>query len=152
MCKSLRSFWRRDEGVSTIETLLWFPFVLMMILAMADFYFVQTRQALVLRMLDMGTRSFATGQIKSCSEFRYRMMVDLAETMPSMTSSCNIRGSILTASLTVGAYDLGMGIVSKFLGDFTIVSSGMQTFEYVPDMTIEEEENTNTNTNTGETA
>ena len=117
MIGPLRSFLRRNDGAATVETVLWFPFLMAVFGLMIDVAMVFHGQAKVLNVVQEGNREFSIGRITT---------TDATETyIEGRLSQLNISGTASTSTLAGVAYTVVDVPVNQLqiLGYFSVFSS-----------------------------
>jgi Flp pilus assembly protein TadG len=65
--RHLANFIREEEGSSTIESLLWIPLLVAVLLLGLDVSLLSTKQAMVMRVVQDGNRAYALGRYSSAT-------------------------------------------------------------------------------------
>lgn len=133
MQKRFKSFASDESGAVTVESIMWLGFLFFFVLSILDIcvYFLQHGWAV--RAMHQENREFVVGAHASCSAMEAALDSRIQELSPSGVSSCDTypeHGSTMsTVSVTLASNELGLGLVTYFLQDITISSTGLQTIE-----------------------
>lgn len=133
MQKRFKSFASDESGAVTTESIMWLGFMFFFVLSIIDIcvYFLQHGWAV--RAMHQENREFIVGAHASCSDLETALNVRIQDLSPSGASSCDtypeLGSTMSTVSVTLASNELGLGLVTYFLQDITISSSGFQTIE-----------------------
>ncbi len=107
----LKTFWKRDDGTATVESVLWMPLFVGILALVADASLLFNSQAQMLRMVQDANRAFSTGQFDTTEEVEDWL---LAQALPvsadsvavSVLDTSTVPSGVIRTTLTMPARDL----------------------------------------------
>jgi Flp pilus assembly protein TadG len=119
---ALRRFGGAEDGVATVEAVLWLPFFMLLLALIADASFLFHRQAQMLRAVQDANRAFSTGQLASPEAVRdvliaqYTPLSSRVEAV-SLLDTDTVPSGIIRTSLSLPARDVNsIGLIASLTG------------------------------------
>lgn len=111
----LRGFFRREEGTSSVEAVIWMPVFILLIAVVADTSAIFGRQAEALRVVQDANRSLSLGRFLTVGETEKYIEGQIAAISPNATVETVVNAGIITSTVTLPVSDIGItGLVSAF--------------------------------------
>ncbi len=86
--RRIRAFGSDQSGSVTIEAVLWLPLFVMFLIMLADASTIFMNEARILRIVQDGTRRFATGSITDCAALESWLEARISPISPGVAASC----------------------------------------------------------------
>ncbi|WP_143226592.1 TadE/TadG family type IV pilus assembly protein [Actibacterium pelagium] len=156
------SFWKDESGAVTVESVMWLGFMFFFVLSILDICVYFLNHGWAVRAMHQENREFIVGAYSDCNALETALNQRIQAISPSGASACDTypeRGSTFsTVTVTLASSEMGLGIVTYFLKDINISSTGFQTIEVptaattVKPPVVETDETTTTETVTDDSA
>lgn len=104
----LSRFVRRDDGVATIETVLWFPFLIALFGLMFDATMVFNTQARIMRVIQDGNREYSIGNLADMTATEDFIENRLSGINIKATAASRVTAGVVTTVVTVRAPEMDM--------------------------------------------
>lgn len=127
--KTLGRFARSDDGSATIESLLWIPFFVFLLLFIADVTLIFMNQSMALRVTQDGVRSLAVYEIADCAALQTWLETTLNGMANSATATCAISGDYATTTVTMNSSDLDLTGATGWIANFPVQVSAQHFME-----------------------
>ena len=101
-------FFRRDDGVATIETVLWFPFLIALFGLMFDATMVFNTQARIMRVIQDGNREYSIGNLADTTATEDFIENRLSGINITATAASNVTAGVVTTVVTVRAPEMDL--------------------------------------------
>lgn len=103
---ALRRFLGRDDGNATIELVLWFPMVIMLVALVINVSIMFYSQNEVLRAIQDGNRNLSIGRFDNALETETYIESRLVDMMPHVNARSTITAGVVTTVVTYPASDM----------------------------------------------
>ena len=101
-------FFRREDGVATIETVLWFPFLIALFGLMFDATMVFNTQARIMRVIQDGNREYSIGNLADTTATEDFIENRLSGINITATAASNVTAGVVTTVVTVRAPEMDL--------------------------------------------
>ena len=124
--KIRRRRFRNDEtGSVTVEAVIWFPLFVVFLMMLADASMIFMNQARILRIVQDGTRRFATGSLVSCDALEAWLVSRIAPISPGVGAECDKAADfdssmVYVSSVTMPSGELDLSGVTGTFANLTI--------------------------------
>lgn len=127
----LRSFRRDEDGGMTVETVLWIPFILFMVLMVLDAALIFMNYARAQRFVHQANRSHVVGEFTSCTQTETWLETELQAFIASADATCGQAkdGTLRTLQVTMNTGDMDLTGATGFLGGMTVSVGSLQKLE-----------------------
>lgn len=123
-------FWRKEDGATTIEAVIWLPVFVMFLVLIIDVSSVFNRQSEMLRIVQDANRGYATGRLSTPAAAEDFIASALGTLAASSTITTTLVNGIISTRLTIPAEQL-MPINSfPIFHEKTVVVSNQQLAEF----------------------
>lgn len=103
---------RDESGSATVETVLWLPVMITLVMLVADVSFIFNNQARALRIVQDANRAFSVGRLNSTTETEDFVRTQLADMTHSSIIATTLTSGVIRTTARIPVSD--MTIVSWF--------------------------------------
>ncbi|QMU57288.1 MAG: hypothetical protein GKR98_03135 [Boseongicola sp.] len=127
----LRRFRRKDDGAVTVEAVLWVPFFLLLMFAIAELSLIFHGQARALQVAQETNRAYSVGRFAATSDAEVWAEFAMSKFSPRTQAATTVSDYIVTTVITVPAGDFAgnLGIFGT-IGDLTIRVEAQRVVEF----------------------
>jgi Flp pilus assembly protein TadG len=131
MCLNLlRRFIKDEDGVATVESLLWMPVFFFLFILITDASFIFFGKAQTLRIIQDGNRAYSVSRFETDAEASAYIQGRIREFSPQATVQTTVTNGIIQTRATLPASDLmAVGSIPAFVSSELSVTS-QQFMEY----------------------
>ena len=126
----LQRFGKSEDGSALIETVLWIPFFLFVILMVLDASMIFMNYGRAQRVVQYDNRDFAVGVYETCAEFEAAVEAELQSFIPSADATCGIQGNMALVAVTMNSGDMELTGASGWLGGMNLSMASLYKTEY----------------------
>lgn len=130
MRRLFKKYGANDDGSSTIESILWLPFMLSIFIfagEVSNIFFAQNRMQQVLQ---EGNRLFSVGFIQEKTELESYILNRLEGMAPNATLTASVSGGTVTTVASVPVSDMLLTSMFASFLDFSVSMKSSQYVEY----------------------
>ena len=125
-----KSFFRRQDGSATVESVLWLPLFFAAFGLMTDAAMVFNGHSRVMRIIQDANRNLSVGRLESEAETEGYVLAGLASLAPRATVDTTITAGVATTVVRVPATDLEILGMFSALNNLTLTITSQQYIEF----------------------
>lgn len=104
--KRLRGFRKDTSGTASIESLIWIPIFVFILVLIADASFIFHGRTQALRILQDSNRAYSVGRFSTTGEVKAAALDEISKYTSNATVETTVSSGIITSTMTFPATDL----------------------------------------------